>query len=98
MSAADHLQPQQFYHGTPHEFSAGEMIEPRSAGLAFATDDAGAAHDWGQLKARGAPAYTYEVEPTGEMHHMFGQGTMYSTKHPMRVVRQIPDEDNPGRS
>lgn len=58
MSAQDHLNPQQFYHGTPHEFKPGEMVEPgRMMDHAYASTSAAVARGYGNR--------VYQVEFTG---------------------------------
>lgn len=81
MTASEHLNPQQFFHGTSAEFQPGDLVDPkREIGVrrgqksyAFMTTSQDAARNYGKYKAdadyyRGqvnATGHVYAVEPTG---------------------------------
>jgi hypothetical protein len=58
MTASDHLQPGQFFHGTASELRPGDMLDPsqelgakRGQGRVYATTDRQAALNYGEYKA-----------------------------------------------
>jgi hypothetical protein len=80
MSANDHMQPQQFYHGTAHEFAPDDMPDPSheldgksGRSYAYMTADAQVARSYGRYKAEAQRfigneevlGRAYEVTPTG---------------------------------
>lgn len=87
MTATDHLSPQQFFHGTSHEFAPGDMVQ-NSRGSVYAANDIGEAAMYGHK--------VYQVEPTGPMQPdpeyvtgkaVLPQDTAFMSEAPMRVVR-----------
>lgn len=105
MSADDHLSGPQFFHGTKHEFSPGDMVDPghpptKGAGRADRSDHVYAATDPEIASRYGR--HTYQVEPTGdveldpELIASFGRvpanpanRTHWRSKSPMRVIREV---------
>jgi hypothetical protein len=82
MSAADNLNPQQFYHGTDHEFKPGDSVEPGASGRAYATTKAASAKMYG--------SHVYEVAFTGEHEtdpEYGGSDMARMTSAPMTVVK-----------
>jgi Rifampin ADP-ribosyl transferase len=73
MAASDHLSPQQFYHGSPHSFSVGDLVEPGKKsqwresvpGKVYFTDDPQEALSYGSNPVKPRPVSVYTVEPTG---------------------------------
>ena len=79
MAAHDNLSPQQFYHGTSHEFAPGEHVTPEhelggsgSGGYTYMTTSPDTARNYGKHKAyarsvlgENVTAHAYAVTPTG---------------------------------
>lgn len=99
MSATDHLNQMQFFHGTTHGFEPGDVIDPSKPhttnwGIsdptrAYITTDREDAQDWARQAARrrGGEPMVYGVQPTGvwQRDRVGGQAT-YSTRHPLKVT------------
>jgi len=87
MSASDYLQPRQFYHGTRHEFTPGDLVDPgreqnpdpsASGPYAYVSPDKSFASGYGKV---------YKVEPTGPVERVpHGASLEYQTAHPLRVT------------
>lgn len=100
MAAEDNLNPQQFYHGTFHTFSPGDVVDPSephaanhelsAPGTAYFSSDVSSASFWARRavthSAPDASPRVYQVEPLGEFGHDGSVRRGYATKHPLRVV------------
>lgn len=68
MTASDHTQPRQFYHGSSSVFSPGDDLTPREGYehvWAIGKPLAAANHAWARQKP-GAPGRVYEVSPMSD--------------------------------
>jgi hypothetical protein len=89
MSASDHLNPQQFFHGSDHVFGTGDTIDPSRAlpyvqqshgdAYAFATTDRDTASRFGRHVYPVAPQGTMETDPQMPLN-------AYRTKQPLTVL------------
>jgi hypothetical protein len=100
MSAQDNLSPQQFFHGTSHEYSEGALIDPRQPhdrhseslnSSVYFTTDVHRAKFYADRSAGkwGGEARVYNVEPTGEYHQDFQTRRVPEnrmTSAPLRVL------------
>lgn len=90
-----------FYHGgRSRRMQPGSMLRtgmptnswgdegPRSQYNHFTTDLGGA-----RTYAREAGGHVYEVEPTGDDVKMGYIGNEWKSKHPLRVIRRVPDDE-----
>jgi hypothetical protein len=89
MSASDHLNPRQFYHGSQAELEPGvDTIDPEE-GHAYFTDHYGTAREYASLyKDRGAPAFVYTVKPTGRYSRDTKSARSYRSRSPLEIVQR----------
>ena len=106
MTAADHLSGDQFFHGSGHEFSPGDLIHPGHESThvmehehVFATTDPKWGRVYAEYNGNGARQYggnphLYHVEPTGSVEADSGGGNgAVKSKHPLRVVAHLDERD-----
>lgn len=105
MSAQDHLQPQQFYHGSAHKFEPGDLVDPdrpshyqpHPEGHAYFTTNAERARGYAnRALARepyeaGKDARVYQVEPTGPHFRLDPRGAapMQDDWHSVHPLRVV---------
>lgn len=105
MSASDHLQPAQFFHGSPRKFAPGDVIESGHASHSgvpaehvFLSTTRRNAKLWGSTPdadgtLRGG--HVYEVtapasyEPDEAGNSATGTKANYRTREPVTVVRKV---------
>lgn len=64
----------EFFHGTDHDFSVGDTVEPRSyAGVAYASTNREVAAGYGKN--------VYKVEPLGEVKRQAGAAKEFGIHH-----------------
>lgn len=91
MTASDHLQPRQFYHGSGADIPAGEDVEPRGylKGWEFAhfTSDKKEARDYA-TRVGTRRGFVYNVEPTGpiERDHTDDSQTAFRSRQSLRIT------------
>jgi hypothetical protein len=95
------LNSQQFFHGSPHLFEPGTVLEPghgknfkQSADAAVSiTSDPSRARHW--AKQAGDTAHVYEVEPLGDVGMWrASEHVVYEARTPRaRVVRRLEDHE-----
>jgi hypothetical protein len=91
MTASDHLQPKQFYHGSNHEFEEGHHILPQSAtgnrNYGFNGDRAQHVYvTTSRAVGRSYGSHLYEVEPNGPLHEDIAEEDSYMA--PSAVVKR----------
>lgn len=108
MSADDHLSQPQFFHGTSHALSPGDMIDPAqphdrvynvsARDRAYFTEDPVRASFYAHKAAEkfGGDKHVYAVQPTGA--YFQDMQTKHSpenktTRFPLRVVAEHPYTD-----
>lgn len=109
MAASDHLNQQQFYHGSRHQFASDEMIEPGHGpgynpgdldNSYFSTSPdfaAGIARGRGDLSK---PLWVHQVKPTGPYEpdaNDFPDSGNFQSRHPLHIVNSYQmDEGTTG--
>jgi hypothetical protein len=71
-----------FFHGTSHNFSIGDTVEPRSfAGVAYASTNRDVAAGYG--------ANVYKVEPIGEVSRQAGAAKEFGIYHARKGFKVV---------
>lgn len=91
MAASDHLQPQQFYHGSPSDLSSGEVLTPERArnSHVYYTDSIDVASRYGTSVYTVAP-----LVASGDRRRSYGAtASEYLTKTGVQVTGRVPDTE-----
>jgi len=88
MAASDHLQPQQFFHGTDRQLPVGGYLKSHleNRRVHFTTDKQ-QARLWASDSGESEPQ-VYEVHPEGEVQQGRGVGG-YASHDPVRIGRRV---------
>lgn len=100
MAAQDNLNPQQFFHGTRHEFKPGDVAEPghnddyespHTGEHVYLTSSRKGAADWADDAYGHGPARVYEVQPTGPIEpdpagREDGDSGAHRSRHPLKIL------------
>jgi hypothetical protein len=104
MSAQDNLSPQQFFHGTTHEFAPGDVVLPatrlgeefRPVGVgrvkhAYASSAPEFARQHAERRAQsGGNPRVYQVEPVDKDEATpWGGGSFYRSQAGFRVLKEV---------
>lgn len=103
MSAADHLSPQQFFHGSPVPMAVGTKLRPGTAETSpygreerhvYLTTSATSAHEWGMdaLEMRGEEGvqpHVYEVHAPDARHQPHEDDPTQHVASSATVVRRV---------
>lgn len=100
MTADDHLQPQQFYHGSRSKIEPGGQIRsdwrspaPKGTILPdnFFTTDRGEAEKYTTSATQGRTGAVHVVEPTGPYEPDETRPNSFLSRHPLNVVGRLDD-------
>lgn len=100
MTASDHLNGQQFYHGSRSKIEPGESIRsdwrsPAPAGTIlpdnFFTTDRSEAEKYTTSATHGRTGAVHVVEPTGPYEPDETRPNSFLSQHPLRVVKRLGD-------
>ena len=98
MSAARHLSPDQFFHGSMNRIEPGDSVRvgamPPEYGKFthnYFTTDRHVAEDAAGTRT-GRPGFIHAVEPTGEYEIDRGEKDSFRSTHPLRVISATPHQ------
>jgi hypothetical protein len=92
MSAANHLSPAQFFHGTAHDLKPGDLIDPgRERSPDYEDPHGPYAYLSRSPDYSGTYGHVYHVEPTGPVETDIYEPKQYRSASPLRVVAKVKD-------